>query len=504
MHEWGGPHSHYGEDDEAENLRESILWQMDHLTLNSVGIDIGSAGTQVIFSRLQLERMGEDLTSRYTVTERQTVFRSEVHLTPYVDETRIDEHKVGEIVAAAYARAGIRPEEVHTGAVILTGEAIRRENAQALGEVLAHQGGEFVCATAGHNMEALLAAYGSGAVKASVRQGTRVLNIDIGGGTTKFAVADRGRVISTGAFYMGGRLVVVDEEGRIVRLDPGGQAVARALGWSWQIGQRVSREALRQLADWMAEAILTAALSRPVPPELRPFFLTPVVEGVEGVDAVIFSGGVGEYVYGHERRWFNDLGLDLGQALARRVQAGALPCPVWPSDECIRATVVGASEYSVQVSGNTIYISDSRLLPMRNLQVLRPDYELTGPIEPDALASAIAEHFRRFDLVEGEADVALAFRWGGDPEYGRMEAFLEGLIRGLPNTIRRRRPIVVVVDSDIARTVGSELKEARGLENPIAVIDGISLQDFDYIDIGRKLEPAEIVPVTIKSLIFQL
>src|SRR6267142_1534895 len=115
----------------------SSLWLQDNITLLSVGIDIGSAGTQVIFSRVQLRRLSEELTSRYFVVDRETVYQSPVALTPYISEARIDDRQIGGIIDAAYESAGVHPDNIDTGAEILTGEALRRENAKAIADVLA-------------------------------------------------------------------------------------------------------------------------------------------------------------------------------------------------------------------------------------------------------------------------------------------------------------------------------------------------------------------------------
>src|SRR5436305_8776875 len=198
-------HDHFEFDDDGP-IEQNPIWQQDHVTLVSVGIDIGSAGTQVVFSRLNLRRLGEDLTSRYFVVSRETLYQSPVALTPYSSEQRIDDRRLGEIIDDAYAGARLHPDQIDSGAVILTGEALRRENAQGIADLLADQGGEFVCAAAGHNMEAMLAAYGSGAAKVSHDRGQRILNIDIGGGTTKLALIEKGKVLATGALHIGGRL----------------------------------------------------------------------------------------------------------------------------------------------------------------------------------------------------------------------------------------------------------------------------------------------------------
>jgi ethanolamine utilization protein EutA len=496
---------HDHDDDEHDHdLENNALWIMDNIELKSVGIDIGSSGTQVIFSLLKLRRRGENLSSRYIVVSRDSIYRSPVTITPYIDETRIDEHEIGRIVDLAYKEAGLRPEDVDTGAVILTGEAIRRENAKAIADVLADKGGEFVCATAGHNMEALLAAYGSGAALRSYQQDNKILNIDIGGGTTKLAVVEKGKVLETAAIYIGGRLVVVDNNQQIVRLDPGAVYIAEQLGYSLQIGSTVSSEQLQNMTDWMAEAILTCVTKRPLDPQFEELFLTPILEKIDGIDGVMFSGGVAEFVYNREEGDFGDLGKYLGQSIQTIIEKDRFPGPVLEAGECIRATVVGASEYSVQISGNTNFVSNHGLLPKRNIQVLKPNYEIRGDIDSEQLGEAIKSHFLSFDLVEGEAEVALAFRWLGPPEFERVSAFAKGIELGLSETIKQGKPLFLVLDGDLARTIGTLLKEEFQLSSDVISIDGIVLQDFDFIDIGRQLEPSQTIPVTVKSLIFQL
>jgi ethanolamine utilization protein EutA len=508
MHDWDYDHVH--DDHEHDEVfddgtaEDSILYQMENIELKSVGIDIGSSGTQVIFSVLKLRRASKDLSSRYVVVSRQSVYRSPILLTPYVNEERINENIIGKFIEHTYERAGIKPGEVHTGAVILTGEAIRRQNARAIGDMLSEYGGTFVCVTAGHKMEAMLAAFGSGAAYESFERKNRILNIDIGGGTTKLAVVENGRVIETAAIYIGGRLVVVDEQQKITRLDPGGKYIAEQVGFQLNVGDSLTAAQMEQITAWMAQAILIAVTKGPVTPEINQLFLTEPLSSVEGIDAVMFSGGVGEYVYGREERTFGDLGKLLGSALMEKGAKGEFPWSLIPAAECIRATVVGASEYSLQVSGNTHFISDSTLLPKRNLQVLRPKCDLHKHIDAKMVAQSIRDHFNRFDLVEGEAEVALSFHWHGEPAYERVSALAQGIKEGLANTVERRKPLYIILDGDIARTVGSMLREEFDIHSDIVSIDGILLQDFDFIDIGEKLQPSGTVPVTIKSLVFQL
>jgi len=505
MHEHEGDSDHdHDWIDENERLEDNPLWIQDHVTLHSVGIDIGSAGTQIIFSRINLRRLGEDLSSRYHVVSRETLFQSPVALTPYQNEERIDEAKLGAIIDDAYNAAKIHPDDIDTGVVILTGEALRRENAEAIAGVVAEQGGEFVTATAGHHMEAMLAAYGSGAARVSSDDNKRILNIDIGGGTTKLGVVEKGKVLATAAFHVGGRLQVVDESQKIIRLDPAGKYHARQAGFSWDVGDTVRPEEMDRVAEGMADALVAALTARPLPHDIAHLYLTDPILDLGRIDGVMFSGGVAEYVYQRESRDFGDVGIRLGRAIRQRIESGALPWPLLPAGECIRATALGASEYSVQLSGNTSFISHpGKLLPRRNLQVLLPSFVCEDNINPDKLAQAIRAHFTAFDVpLDGDGEVALAFRWLGAPSYERISAFAEGIKRAMAARLAKRQPLYVMLDGDVAQTLGAILREEKHIEGEILVIDGVVLWDFDYIDLGKIRMPSNTVPVTIKSLVF--
>jgi ethanolamine utilization protein EutA len=352
-------------------------------------------------------------------------------------------------------------------------------------------------------MESMLAAYGSGAAKISHDRGAPLLNIDIGGGTTKLALVEAGTIVQTAAIHMGGRLAVVDGEGCLTRLDPAGGRLAALAGRTWSLGERVSEDEIERVAEWMADALVTVLTGDPVPSEIQGLWLTDPLSVPRGVQGVMFSGGVGEYVYGREERDFGDLGRRFGHAIRQRLDSGRLPLSLLPAGECIRATAVGASEYSVQLSGNTVYLSSPGvLLPRRNLQVIQPPAILDDTIEPAAVATAIRQHFGRFDLVEGESDVALAFRWSAEPTYRHLSALARGIIDALPRTLAEGKPLFVILDADIAHTLGTLLKEELGVASEVLVLDGIALWDFDYIDLGRVRMPSFTVPVTIKSLVF--
>ncbi len=230
-------------------------------------------------------------------------------------------------------------------------------------------------------------------------------------------------------------------------------------------------------------------LTEPLPPEPRP-------------EAITFSGGVAEYVYGREARDYADLGPALAAALRAALADGRITLPLLETAQGIRATVIGASQFSAQVSGSTIAISDTAQLPLRNLPVLFPRLDLAGDFTPVQVAAAIRAAAARFDRVDGEDPVALAFRWQGDPLYPRVRALAEGICQGVPRSVARGLPLVLLLDGDLGKTLGDVLKEELGVRGAVVSIDGIQLQEFDYVDLGELILPANVVPVIIKSLLF--
>ena len=502
-HGEGADHDHDHDFEGPLGDVDQSLWAQDNVVLHSVGIDVGSAGTQVVFSKIHLQRISDQLSTRYVVLSRDTLYQSPIALTPYQDDTLIDASALGSIIEQAYEASGLHPDEVDTGAVILTGEALRRENAQAIAAVLAEQGGEFVCATAGHHMESMLAVYGSGAARRSYDGHSRILNIDIGGGTSKLGLVQNGELQATAAVHVGGRLLVVDETGHITRLDPAGRAHALRAGFDWQVGSMTQPNELAKVAESMADALLRIVKAQYIESDVQELLLTDPLPELGHLDGVMFSGGVGEYVYGREPRDFGDLGKRLGEAIRARVDGAALPWKLLEAGECIRATVLGASEYSVQLSGNTTFISEpGLLLPRKNLQVVPMPLALGEHIEPAQVQEALARSFLRHDLQEGAQDNAVSLRWNGSPTFERLSALAKGLLDALPQSLRSGRPLYFIVDGDIALTLGHLMKEDPRVTSEVLVIDGITLWGFDFVDLGRIRMPSMTVPVTIKSLVF--
>lgn len=478
------------------NVRRSLEFE-DEIVLVSVGVDIGSSTSHLVFSRLRLER----LDSRYVVAERTVLHESEVLLTPYAEDATIDAAALRAFVDRQYALAGVQPAQIDSGALILTGVAVRRRNARAIGELFAAQAGKFVAVSAGDALETTLAAMGSGAAARSIREGARVMNIDIGGGTSKIAVCEHGTVVAQTALDVGARIVVLDRDGRVQRFEPAGARLAAEVGLALEVGAVADPAGLQRLVARMAAHLLAAARGGAMPAETAALLRLDSLPAAAPPDVVTFSGGVAEYIYGREARRHGDLGAALAQAVLARVRRWGprIEAP----EQGIRATVVGASQYTVQVSGSTIFVEPPGTLPLRNVPVLAPLLPLHDEVlDAEAIAGAVRAALRRLDLHEGMQPVALCYRWAGSAGFWRLDAFCRGVMQGLEATLRHGHPLVLVGDGDIGGLVGIHLHSELKLAQPVISIDGIVLHEFDFIDIGALLDTSGAVPVVIKSLVF--
>ncbi|HEY7246771.1 MAG TPA: ethanolamine ammonia-lyase reactivating factor EutA [Xanthobacteraceae bacterium] len=473
------------------------LVEEDEIVVLSVGVDIGSSTSHLVFSRIVLER----LDSRYVVSVRETFYQSDILLTPYSAAEEIDAQALGAFIARQYKDADVDPDEIDTGALILTGVAVRRRNARAIGELFARQAGKMVAVSAGDSLETVMAAHGSGAVARSIRDNAAVMNIDVGGGTSKIAICCDGRVSDLTALDVGARLVCLDARGKIVRLEEAGRRIGAELGLSLEPGGQLSPDAGRRMAAVMADKLFEAAMGGAPSVKGGGLLRLDPLAASAGIELITFSGGVAEYIYGREAQSYGDLGASLAQEIRARIPR--LGARLERSNEGIRATVIGASQYTTQVSGSTIFVSPFEALPLRNVPVIAPVLAL-DPEEIDAagVASAIKAVLRRLDLIEADTPVALFVPWRGSATFQRLESFCRGVVAGLEGVLARGHPLVLAGDGDVGGLMGIHLREELGLANPIVSVDGLELNEFDYVDIGTMLPNSGAVPVVIKSLIF--
>lgn len=467
--------------------------------LTSVGVDIGSSTSHVVFSQIVLEKNDNSRTEKFEIKERKILHSGPIHLTPFKDARNIDFEQLRDLLLGDYQSAGIVVSDIDTGAVIITGETAKKENAEWIVSALAGEAGKFVAATAGPNFEAVLAAYGSGAVTKSDDSGETIMNVDIGGGSSNVAVCKEGRVVATTAINVGGRLIAVDDSNHIIRLEDTGKNLAEALGLSLELGQVLSESDRKKLADALAEALLECIQQKPISEITSMLMMAPPLEYDDKVDCITFSGGVAEYIYDSEKREFNDLGVVLARAIKEKSEE--LGFPVGRPEHKIRATVIGAGNFSLQVSGSTTFLSSGLKYPLRNLPVIEPHINTRKPSSAD-VKKAIERALSRFDLIEGVDPLILAFNNSVRPSYENLKEFAIGVVSALPNTIKTQTPIFMCFDADIGNSVGNVIKRETEIKNELLSIDEIRLKEGDFVDIGEPIIEDVVVPVVIKTLVF--
>jgi len=482
-------HEHQGHGDHGHD-HEGAVGPHTHLT--SVGIDIGSSTSHLMFSQL-LIGYPSVLQRKPIVLERNVIARSPILLTPFSGDWNIEAGPLSELVDDTFQAAGLTRDDIDTGAVIITGEAARRDNAQKIAELFSDEAGRFVCATAGPKLETTMAAHGSGAVQQSREQGLVLLNIDVGGGTTKISLIDNGKIRATTAVNIGARLVAHDGADVIVRLEKGGRRFLQDLGQRLDFGARVPDDLRAQLASRMAQALFGALTTSAQPWE--DFYVIPGLGELPAIDGILFSGGVSEYIYSREARAFGDLGPYLGRAIRREAESRGFN--ILEAGEGIRATVIGASQYTVQLSGETIFIPKSMNLPVRNLRVFVANVGWDAPVAANSETAVKKTLGARDPEVRGTPFV-LAFSTPPFTGYGAVQDMARGIDRALETLPAEDRPVALVFVHNIGQVVGGMLSAKWNMP----CVDEVSLSELDFIDIGEVVESEGFVPVVIKSLAF--
>lgn len=450
-----------------------------------------------MLSKLVVGRLGSHFHGKPEVLSRNVVYRSPVIFTPFVEGTVIDHEAVANFVRDSYQQAGVTAESVDTGAVICTGEAARKENSRRLTQALATDSGRFVCATAGHHFEAVLAANGSGSVEASHHVDGLVASLDIGGGTTKLSRIRKGLIEDTHAINIGARLLAVDSSGVVVRTEPAGFVIAASLGIDCSPGKAVTAKQLEAIASTMARVLIEFLGFEEMSPLGRSLLLGKQPRHTSESFWLMCSGGVSEFVYGLSDMNPGDLGPALGKALrdelGERIASERLLVP----REGIRATVIGASQFSLQASGETVFVSDSSVLPLTNVPVYSVPMDWNA-VSPEEVKVAICNC-----LAVADNDDRFALFFGGPQRFGYSTVV--HVARGIAEACvdwPQINKAVFIFSHNIANTVGRELSEVLGQGAAFVCLDEIEVGNLDYLDIGDFQPGKPYLPVIVKSLVF--
>lgn len=475
-------------------MREVIL---------SVGIDIGTSTTQLVFSNITIENTASNFSvPRIKIVDKNIIYRSEIYFTPLITQTKIDKDKVREIIEGEYKNAGVKPSDVETGAVIITGETARKENANEVLQSLSGFAGDFVVATAGPDLESIIAGRGAGADKISDEENAYVVNIDIGGGTSNLALFKNGELVDTGCLDIGGRLIKIDKDTKkIYYIYPKIKKLAQSIGVNIEVGDIAEIDKIRKIAKAMAEILEEAVCIKQRSSMYDEIQTNKGLKDGYNIEYITFSGGVADYVYNEDYSdpfRFGDMGVVLGEEIKKSNLANKLK--VRTAIETIRATVVGAGSHTTDISGSTItYTSD--VFPIKNLPILKLSKEdEDGGFE--SIERAINEKLKWFNLENESQRVAVALKGIKNPSFDEVQKLSKSLINGMTELLEKEYPIFVIVENDIAKVLGQTMYIQLGKKKNVVCIDSIKVENGDYIDIGKPLINGKVVPVVIKTLVF--
>jgi ethanolamine utilization protein EutA len=472
----------------------------EFLNVLSVGIDVGSSTSHLVFSGLTLRREQSfmNMSNRFHLINRKLIYEGNIIDTPLLNRFTIDIDAVVKFFEEEYEKAGITTEMVDTGAVIVTGETAKKQNAEEIVKRLSSSSGKFVSAAAGPNFESLLGAMGSGVVDQTLEEGNTVMNIDVGGGTSNLAIASKGQVVSTSCINVGGRLLGIDKDFKIWRIDEPTEFLFKELNLDYKIGDIITEKDVKLVAEKYAKALIEV-MKGPAKSKIAKYLMmTEDLDFSNPIDGYSFSGGVAEFIYGTYNT-YEDIGIYLAEEIQILMKKHRLTI-VEPKNK-IRATVIGAGSFSLSVSGSTCYFDKSILFPLENIPVININIQKEN-YNPEKLQKEIDTAFRRFDLKEGEDLVALYFK---DPIYRNnfyLTDFAKAIEQALPNTVTNNKMVILIFDQDMGGSLGIALRRDTALQTNLICMDELELEEGDWIDIGAPLYSGQAFPVTVKSLVF--
>ncbi|MDO5562272.1 MAG: ethanolamine ammonia-lyase reactivating factor EutA [Synergistaceae bacterium] len=473
--------------------------------INSVGIDIGTSTTQLIFSRLVIENRASSYTvPRIDIVDKQVTYRSAIYFTPLLSADEIDAAAVKEIVRSEYQKAKMSPDMVQSGAVIITGETARKQNANQVLNALSEWAGDFVVATAGPDLESVLSARGAGTDTMSEEHRTVMANLDIGGGTTNIAAYNKGTLIGVTCLDIGGRLIKI-ENGKISYVFHKIKKLADDIGVRLEVGAAANAAALCRVTDKMAE-ILAESIGLAPKTGLSDGMYTndgkPLPEHPP-ITELTLSGGVADCFYnaaGHSANdvfKYGDVGVLLGDSI--RANRSFSSVNILHPAETIRATVVGAGIHTTQISGSTISFPDG-VLPIKNIPILRisePDEESS-----DTIISSIRAQLPLYMTDGRQEQVAISFAGWDKGTFDALQKLADALVKGAEEVIKGPFPLIFIIENDIGKALGHTLNVKLDHNKYVICIDGVRALNGDYIDIGEPVCGGHVLPVVIKTLIF--
>lgn len=478
---------------------------VEEFKLISAGIDIGTTTTQIVISELTMKnRLPGARIPKIEITEKKVLYQSPIYMTPIIDHKEVDSKELKKIIDGEYGKAGFKLSSIDTGAVIITGETAKKENAEKIIHELAEFAGDFVVAVAGPQLEAVLAGKGSGASDYSKNYLKKVVNLDIGGGTTNIAVFYNGNVEGATCINVGGRLIEVDQvTDRISYVSKPAKIFIDTYGLDIKTGDKVNLSELENFCDKMVELTEKIITGDEITAALTDIIMAPPLKKDDDYNCIMFSGGVAEYIYEEKREETNlfkygDIGIILAKAFKKSDLTKKFK--LITAENTIRATVIGAGTQSMGISGSTVFVKPE-MLPIRNIPVVKIHWT-EFPADEQGIKENILAVMRRYDGALKHHSLAISLPCPKALTFENIQRMANGIFGAWQTVMEPTKPLVVIVEKDIAKVLGQTIQIRASGEMNFICIDSIYVNDGDYIDVGRPMSKDDVVPVIIKTLVF--
>ncbi|MQR85843.1 ethanolamine utilization protein [Bacillus megaterium] len=465
--------------------------------ITSIGLDIGTSTTKLIVSKLLIANQQNQFTlPGCQIIDRRVTYASSIYTTPMLNDIEIDVQRLTVLLEQEYKNAGISLDQVEAGAVIITGETARKQNAESIVHYLAEHAGNFVVATAGADLEGILAAKGSGAIQRSAETNAVIANIDVGGGTANIALCQNGKVIETFTLHVGGRLIRLNSEGFVTYISPHLTEFLKNNSLILREGEKATFEKLSSICQLLAEETVNyvKALN-----QNSTLLVSPHTRSSIRPETIMVSGGVGAMMENQKPKTVKEVVIygDVGPLLAYHFQS----IQVSQAAETTRATVIGAGMQNTEVSGSTVYIGSKRL-PLKNIPIIEIPVQQEETWNPQLFQERARASCMQASTIFSAEDPPAAIALSHFPycRYKMLQELAKIISAEFIACFKGAKCLVVLCEQDIAKALGQALaKQSKELE--IICLDQIDFTHGDYIDLGLPVA-GEAISVSVKTLAF--
>ena len=466
-----------------------------------LGLDFGSTTSSALIASAKVAR--SSATGHTQLDDVQIIYKSEPVFTPFTKKSigqSIDIEKVAKLIANWLAKSGVSIKDIFSGGSMITGLAAQADNAALLSKLIIELVGECVIATADDPcLESWLAFMGSCGALSRYHADVPIINFDIGGGTTNIALGVNGDVQQTGCYFIGARHFQFVAGGyELTAMSSYGAVLLESLNINKKIDETLDAAEVAKIMAFYVSALEAIVLGDDA------FLNSPIAQKYSQVafnfsqtiqPKITFSGGVGELLYKISTNetlptttFYGDFGIDLALAISRSTLLSADLTSCVPEHKG-RATVVGLTLHSTEISGSTVYLPNPSCLPLRDLPITA---KLAGdsPLEQWQGAFTLA--------AKRQHGVCIQITTCNN-KLEQVRALASQIKNALQaNIYKPCQPIVILVETNIGKALGNYISNWGQLDYNLIVVDEVSLRDAHFVHIGRVHQG--MIPVSFYGL----